>query len=243
MPPRMPTSRCGCGSVLKPRLPAEHMTTVYETLERPMVDVLARMERRGITIDRADPLAALGRVRAGHGAARGTRSTSWPARRFNLGSPKAARRYSVRQDGPARRARRPRPAPGPRRRACSTISPSKATTFAARILDWRQLSKLKSTYTDALPAYVDPHDRPRAHLLRARRDHHRAAVVVRAQPAEHPGAHRGGAKNPHAPSSPRQGHKLISADYSQIELRLLAHIADIPQLKAGLRRRASTFTP
>ena len=51
-PPRTPTSRCACGGCCKPRLAAEHVTTVYETLERPLAPVLARMERRGISIDR-----------------------------------------------------------------------------------------------------------------------------------------------------------------------------------------------
>ena len=65
-----------------------------------------------------------------------------------------------------------------------------------KILDWRQVSKLRSTYTDALPGYVNARDPPRPHLLRARRDHHRPAVVVRAEPAEHPDPHRGRPQDP-----------------------------------------------
>ena len=52
MSPRTPTLRCGCAQLLQPRMLAEHVTTVYETLERPLLPVLARMERRGISIDR-----------------------------------------------------------------------------------------------------------------------------------------------------------------------------------------------
>ena len=65
-----------------------------------------------------------------------------------------------------------------------------------KILDWRQVSKLHSTYTEALPDYVNPDDPPRAHLLRAGRHQHRAAVVVRAEPAEHPDPHRGRPQDP-----------------------------------------------
>ena len=68
-------------NALKPRMTAEHVTTVYETLERPLMPVLARMERRGISIDRADALAALGRIRAEAGARSKRRSRSLPASR------------------------------------------------------------------------------------------------------------------------------------------------------------------
>ena len=66
----------------------------------------------------------------------------------------------------------------------------------AQVLEWRQLTKLKSTYADALGEEYRRRDRPGAHLLRAGRDRHRAAVVVRAEHPEHPDPHRGRAKNP-----------------------------------------------
>ena len=72
-----------------------------------------------------------------------------------------------------------------------------------KILDWRQVSKLRSTYTEALPNYVNPttHRVHTSYALAATID--RAAVVVRAEFAEHPDPHRGRPQDPHAPSSPR----------------------------------------
>ena len=207
-----------------------------------MVETLARMERRGISIDRHNPVAPFGRIRAGHGAAGGGYLRASRARASTSARPSNWATFcSARWACPARR--RPRPAPGRRRRACWKISPRKATTSRARILDWRQLSKLKSTYTDALPGFVNPRTRARPYLLCAGGDDDRAALLVRAQSAEHSGAQRGRPQNPQRLHRRAGAQADFGADYSQIELRLLAHIADIPQLKTGFRRRASTFTP
>ena len=121
-----------------------------------MIEPLARMERRGIAIDR-DILSRLSGEFA-QGMAR-LEAEIHDARRRELQSRLAqtTRRHSVRQDGPARRARKPRPAPGRPRRGVLEDLADEGNEFAARILDWRQLSKLKSTYTDALPGFVNPH--------------------------------------------------------------------------------------
>ena len=102
--------------------------------------------------------------------------------------------------------------------------------------DWRQLTKLRSTYTDALPELINP-ETGRVHTSYAMAvDVDGPALLVRSEPPEHPGAHRGRPPDPHGLRRPA-GHQARRADYSQIELRVLAHIADIPQLQAGLRRR------
>ena len=99
-------------------------------------------------------------------------------------------------------------------------------------------AKLRGTYTDALPSYINPQDRPRAHLLCDGVDLDRAAGLHRSQFAEHSRSAPRKAGASARPSSRAKGIKLISADYSQIELRLLAHIADIPAAEKGLCRRA-----
>ena len=109
----------------------------------------------------------------------------------------AARRHPVRQAWACRAARRPRPASGRPPRSVLEELAAEGHELPRSIVDWRQLTKLKSTYTDALPGYINPADGARAHLLCAGRDHDRAALLVRAEPAEHPDPHRGGPQDPH----------------------------------------------
>ena len=179
---------------LKPRLDAEAVTSVYERLERPLVQPLARMERRGITIDR-DMLSRLsGEFAQGMGRLEDEVAKLVGAP-FNLGSPEAARRYPVRPDGPAGRKengdrrlvdhrQRPRGPRGGRSRAAGARAGVAATVETQVDLHRRPAGLRQSR------------DRTRAYVLRARGHHHRAPVVVRAQPAEHPRPHRGGPQNP-----------------------------------------------
>ncbi|WP_041778850.1 DNA polymerase I [Beijerinckia indica] len=214
--------------VLKPRLPAEKMTTVYETLERPMIDVLARMERRGVAID--PPL--LGRLSSDFAqdmARYEAEIYELAGEKFNLGSPKQLGDILFGKLG----------LPGAKKTATGAWSTAagvledlaeQGVDLAARILDWRQLAKLKSTYTDALPNYINPSS-GRVHTSYALA----ATTTGRLSSSEPnlqniPVRNEAGRKIRRAFIAP-PGRKLVSADYSQIELRLLAHIADIKSLK------------
>ena len=216
--------------VLKPRLPAEHMTHVYETLERPMAEVLARMEERGIMIDRAI-LSRLSGEFAQDMARLESTSYELAGESFNLGSPKQLGDILYGKMG----------LPGAKKTATGAWSTAagvledlaeQGNELAARILDWRQLSKLKSTYTDALPSFVDPNT-GRVHTSYAL-----AATTTGRLSSSDPNLQNIPVRNEAGRKIRRafiaaEGNQLISADYSQIELRLLAHIANIPQLKAA----------
>lgn len=216
--------------VLKPRLPAEHMTNVYETLERPMIEVLARMEERGIMIDSAE-LAKLSREFAQEMVQLEGVIHALAGESFNLGSPKQLGDILFGKMG----------LPGAKKTATGAWSTAagvlddlalQGNELAAKILDWRQLAKLKSTYTDALPSFVN-RQTGRVHTSYAL-----AATTTGRLSSSDPNLqnipirNEAGRKIRRAFIAP-PGHKLVSADYSQIELRLLAHIAGIPQLKAA----------
>ncbi len=214
--------------VLKPRLGAEAVASVYERLERPLVQPLARMERRGVSIDR-DMLSRLsGEFAQGMGRLE-DKVAKLVGAPFNLGSPKQLGDILFGQMG----------LPGGKKTATGAWSTTASVledlaaeghALPGLVLEWRQLSKLKSTYTDALPGFVNPAT-GRVHTSYAL-----AATTTGRLSSSEPNLQNipvrteAGRKIRRAFVAPK-GRKLISADYSQIELRLLAHIADIPALK------------
>jgi len=218
--------------VFKPRLPAERMTTVYETLERPLVSVLARMERRGISIDR-QVLSRLSGEFAQTAARVEAELQELAGEPINVGSPKQIGDILFGKMG----------IPGGTKTKTGAWSTSAQILdelaeagheFAKKILEWRQVSKLKSTYTDALPAYVHPQTH-RVHTTYAL-----AATTTGRLSSNEPNLQNIPVRTEDGRKIRRAfiatpGHKLVSADYSQIELRLLAEIADIPVLKQAFR--------
>ena len=216
--------------VLKPRLVTKGLVSVYERLERPLVPVLARMEQRGVSIDRQILSRLSGEL--AQGAARLEDEIYLIAgEKFTIGSPK--------QLGDILFGKLGLPGGGKTRTGQWSTSAQILEELAAeghelprKIVDWRQMTKLKSTYTDALPGYIHP-DTKRVHTsyaLGATTTGRLSSVEPNLQNIP---VRTAEGRKIRTAFIAEKGNKLVSADYSQIELRILAHVADIPQLKAA----------
>ncbi len=218
--------------VLKPRLIAERMTAVYETLERPLISVLARMERRGISIDR-QVLSRLSGEFAQTAARVEAELQEIAGEPINVGSPKQIGDILFGKMGITGGTKTKTGAWSTSAQILDELA-EQGHEFPKKILEWRQVSKLKSTYTDALPTYVHPQTH-RVHTTYAL-----AATTTGRLSSNEPNLQNIPVRTEDGRKIRRAfiaspGHKLVSADYSQIELRLLAEIADIPVLKQAFR--------
>ncbi len=215
-------------ALLKPRLAQTGKVSVYETLERPLVPVLCDMEREGISID-PGLLRKLSNDFAQTQARLEKDIYKLAGGEFNVGSPKQLGDFffgSLKLTGGRKT----------KTGAWSTDADvleelaAQGHDIATKVLDWRQLSKLRGTYTDALPTYINPVTN------RVHTSYQMAAAATGRLASTDPNLQNipirteEGRRIRQAFIAPA-GMKLLSADYSQIELRLLAHIADIPQLK------------
>jgi DNA polymerase-1 len=218
--------------VLKPRLAAEHMLNVYETLERPLLRVLADMERRGISIDR-QVLSRLSGEFAQEAAGLEAEINKLAGETVNVGSPKQMGDILFGKLGLPGGTKTKTGQWATGARVLDELA-EQGHELPKKILDWRQVSKLKSTYTDALPGYVNPTTH-RVHTSYAL-----AATTTGRLSSSEPNLQNipirteDGRKIRRAFIADR-GYKLVSADYSQIELRLLAEIAGIEQLRKAFR--------
>jgi DNA polymerase-1 len=217
----------------KPRLATEHMVAMYETVERPLIPVLLGMEQAGIKIDapRLRTLSAEFEKRMGE-LEREIHKIA--GREFNVGSPKQLGEILFDEQK----------LPGGKRNKSGTWATdvsiledlaSQGHALPVKIMEHRQIAKLKGTYTDALVRELDPktgrvhtsyHMTGAATGRLASTDPNLQNIPVRTEE---------GRKIREAFIA-EQGHKLLSADYSQIELRLLAHVADIASLKEAFAR-------
>ncbi len=218
--------------VLKPRLVDERMVTVYETLERPLVPVIADMESCGIRVDRA-ALARLSQDLAVRMAEIEKEVHQHAGRSFNIGSPKQLGEilFDEMKLGTGKKGKTG---------AYSTDSSvleelaEQGHVIAQRVLDWRQLAKLKNTYTDALQAQI-VEGSERVHTAFAM-----AATNTGRLSSTDPNLQNIPVRTEEGRKIRRAfvaapGHKLISIDYSQIELRLVAEMADIAALKQAFQ--------
>ena len=216
---------------LKPRLHSAKVTRVYERLERPLVPVLAQMEMTGIKVDR-EVLSRMSNAFAQKMAGFEADLYEIAGKEFNVQSPAQVGEILFDQMGLEG---------GKRTKSGQWSTPADVLAdlatehdFAARVLDYRQLQKLKSTYTDALQDHVHP-ETGRVHTSYsiagantgrlASTDPNLQNIPVRSEE---------GRRIREAFVAP-EGTKLISLDYSQIELRILAHVADIDALKQAFR--------
>jgi DNA polymerase I len=214
--------------VLKPRLVSERMSVVYERLERPLIDVIARMEKRGISIDR-QILSRLSGEFAQTAARLEEEIYIAAGERFNPGSPK--------QLGDILFGKMLMP--GGKKTATGQWSTSadvledlavQGHELPRKIVDWRQLTKLKSTYTDALPTYINPQTK-RVHTSFALASTTTGRLSSSDPNIQNIPVRTSEGRKIRTAFIAEPGNVLISADYSQIELRVLAHVAEIPQLR------------
>ncbi|WP_114227461.1 MULTISPECIES: DNA polymerase I [Sphingomonas] len=220
---------------LKPRIAAENVARVYESVDKPLVRVVGCMEREGVKVDR-DYLAELSKTFATEIASLEERVYEAACGPFQIGSTQQLGQVLYERLG----------LKGGRKGKSGAYSTDvnelerlagEGVACASLVLEWRQLTKLKTTYTDALQAQINP-ETGRVHT---------SFSLAAAQTG------RLSSTDPNLQNIPirteigrkirdafvaEPGHVLMSADYSQIELRLAAHIADVPQLKEAFLDKA-----
>ncbi len=213
---------------LKPGLVKNRVTRVYETMERPLVPVLAEMERAGVKVDRSI-LSRLSSAFAQKMAGLEAEIHELAGESFNVGSPKQLGDILFGKMGLEGGKKGKTGAYATGADVLETLA-AEGHELPARVLDWRQLSKLKGTYTDALQEHINP-ETGRVHTSYsiagastgrlASTDPNLQNIPVRSEEG----------RRIREAFVADEGNILISLDYSQIELRLLAHIADIAALK------------
>lgn len=220
-----------------PRLPVESATRVYQMVDRPLVAVVARMEQRGVKVDR-ERLAQLSSDFSAQIATLETLVHDLAGGPFTIGSPKQLgdvlfERMGLKGGRKGKSGVYSTDVTELERLSADKDSPGAA--IATKVLEWRQLTKLKNTYTDALQEQINP----------ATGRVHTSYSLTGAQTG------RLSSTDPNLQNIPirtevgRQirdafvaepGNVILAADYSQIELRLAAHMADVPQLKEAFAR-------
>ncbi|WP_296765911.1 DNA polymerase I [Sediminimonas sp.] len=217
--------------VFRPQLHQTRVTTVYETLERPLVPVLVAMERAGVKVDR-DTLSRMSGKFAQKMAALEEEIHDLAGERFNIGSPKQL--GEILFDKMALEGGK-RGKTGAYGTGADVLEDLAALhDLPARVLDWRALSKLKSTYTDALPGHINP-DTGRVHTSYMQTGANTGRLSSTDPNLQNIPVRSEEGRRIREAFVAEPGNVLVSLDYSQIELRILAHIAGIDALKQAFR--------
>lgn len=217
--------------LFKPQLHRARVTTVYETLERPLVPVLAQMEMNGVQVDR-DTLSRMSNAFAQKMAALEAEIHELAGETFNVGSPAQLGDILFEKMGLEG---------GKKGKTGKYSTPADVLEDLAtehelpgRVLDWRQLSKLKSTYTDALQTHINP-ETGRVHTSYVQTGANTGRLASTDPNLQNiPVRTEEGRRIREAFVAP-EGRKLVSLDYSQIELRILAHVAGIESMREAFR--------
>ncbi|GLP87001.1 DNA polymerase I [Tritonibacter mobilis] len=211
----------------KPQLHQKQVTTVYETLERPLVPVLAQMEQNGIKVDR-DTLSRMSNAFSQKMAALEAEIHELAGESFNVGSPKQLGEilFDKMSLPGGKKGKTGAYATG------ADILEDLATEheLPARVLDWRQLSKLKSTYTDALQEHIHP-ETGRVHTSYLQTGANTGRLASSDPNLQNIPVRSEEGRRIREAFVAEEGNVLLSLDYSQIELRILAHVAGIDALK------------
>ncbi len=218
--------------VLKHDLVRRHMVTVYETIDRPLVPVVARMESRGVLVDR-EVLRQMSADFAQRMLEMEGEIQKLAPKPFNVGSPKQLGEILFDEMKLPGGSKGKSGAWGTDSSVLEGLA-DQGIEIAQKVLDWRQLSKLKSTYTDALAEQIDQ---------RTGRVHTSFAMAATS-------TGRLSSTDPNLQNIPirteegrkirrafvaKPGHLMLSVDYSQIELRLVAEMAGVPALQQAFR--------
>ncbi len=215
----------------KPQLHRAHVTTVYEVLERPLVPVLAQMEMAGVLVNR-DTLSRMSNAFAQKMAGLEAELHELAGHPFNVQSPAQVGEILFGEMGLEG---------GKKTKTGQYSTPADVLEdlatehdFAGRVLDYRQLQKLKSTYTDALQNHINP-ETGRVHTSYAQTGANTGRLASTDPNLQNiPVRSEEGRRIREAFVAP-EGKRLLSLDYSQIELRIMAHVAGIESMKQAFR--------
>jgi DNA polymerase-1 len=213
---------------LKPRLPLEGGTRVYERVDRPLIAVVAQMERHGVKVDR-QRLAKLSEEFAREIARIEQEIWDCCGEQFTVGSPQQLGRILFDKMG-YKGGRKGKSGQYSTDQAILEGLAAQGAEVARMVLDWRQVAKLKSTYTDALQAAINP-ETGRVHTSYSLVGAQTGRLSSTDPNLQNIPIRTAIGRQIREAFVPEEGNVLLAADYSQIELRLAAHMADVPALK------------